>query len=235
MLIVSLLLIFCVFPGQGWLARLFPRLSGLATIDPSLTVLDFHPHLPITIDLILVPLLFLVLYTIAILLFSIRQHKPFLGSLGQRVGAVASGTFFWVVCVAAGGLISYLLLDHLPVRARDSINAIAINADVHIPSIGYKTNSLRGNILSLAGFLAGMAIFIGKVGRKPQTRRSTPLTREQRMTPYQRMLQDKRAAPNHYQSSAPPVLRRVTSANRPCRSEPLLSLQPEAVNYRPLG
>jgi len=218
--IVPLLLVFCLFPGQTWLAHFIPRLSGLATIDPGLIVLDTPIHLPGSIDLVLVPALFLALYTIVLLAFSMSRHLPAGRTVTHRLAAVLSGTFFFLLSVAIGGLISYVLLEQLPDRLQHNINAISVNADVHLPFLGYKTSSLHGNILSLLGLLVGIGIFLVRISRDPRYRRSTPLTREQRMTPYQRMLEERRRP-------APPAFR--------CHNEPLYTLEPEAVNYRPLA
>jgi len=225
LVIVSLLFLFCLYPGQAWMAHFFPRLAGLATIDPGLIILGTPFRIPFSIDLNLLPILFLFLYAIIVIIYSISRHQPIGRNVLQRCAAVISGIFFLVVCTAIGGLISYLLIDLLPARAQNSIAAVGISADIHLPFLGYTTNSLHGNILSLIGFLAGLVLFIVKVTHNPSSRRPTPLTREQRMTPYKKMLQERRRP-------APPL-----SSNEylHCRNQPLQTLTPEAVNYRPLG
>ena len=253
------------------MAHFLPGISGLATIDPGLNVLDTPILLPVSIDLFLVPVLFLFLYITVILIDAIRRHRPIARSICQRVGAVLSGAFFLLLCVAIGGLISYVLLEQLPGRIQNSISSVGMNADIHLLFLGYKTNSLHGNILTLLGLLIGIGIFIAKIKREPESQRSIPLTREQRMTPYQRMLQDRRnplhqpfvpetadyhatppilntpaIIPEHTHvftrqenppilSVPPPVPLRTENTATRCHNEPLLSLLPEAVNYRPLG
>jgi hypothetical protein len=307
LVIVLLLFLFCFYPGQAWMAHFFPRLAGLATIDPGLIIRGSPFRLLISIDLVLVPILFLFLYSVIILIHSISQHQSFGRMLLQRVTAVLSGVFFLLVCTAIGSLISYVFVDQLPVSTQHNIDAIGINADVHLPFLGYKSNSLHGDILSLLGFLVGVAIFITKVYRNPSPRRSVRLTREQRMTPYQRMLQEKRRlasqparpdliqtsnpdpapslepdarpsstpSPSFTASPPPPSIPKFASSVIPddhvpyipdhtstfdripataetpdyvdqfpaprrhnylhCRNQPLQTLEPEAVNYRPLG
>ena len=248
------------------MAHLFPHLAGLATIDPGLTVLENPIRLLFSIDMILVPLLFLALYAIIILIYNISRHQPIAGDLFRRSASVISGVFFLVVCTAIGGLISYVLVDKLPGRIQHSIAIVGIDADIHFPNIGYTSNSLHGNILSMVGFIVGLVLFISKVTRDPQTRRATPLTREQKMSPYQRMQQEKRRPvtpshiPDNHASYLPdnhspylpdkhspylpdnhsPYLPDPTPTPPPirhshCRNQPLASLEPEAVNYRPLS
>lgn len=220
--IAPLLLVFCVFPAQGLLTRLLPNLSGHATVDPSLIILDMPVRLPFPIDLILVPGLFLLLYMIAILIHTTRHRLPFWPVLAKRFTAMLSGAFFIFFCTAIGCLLSYLIRDHLPDRITKFIGSFGIGAALHLPHAGYPVNPLFGNAIVLFGTLTGLVIAIVKISTDPQTRRSTPLTREQRKTPYQRMLEERR-------QQQPP------SSYRPCSNEPLLTLLPEAVNYRPLG
>ena len=228
--IVPLLFLFCVYPGQQWLAHLLPRLSGVADMDAGLIVLGTPIHPSVSIDLILVPLLFLFLYTTVLLVYTTRQHLPVTLNVTHRLGAIFSGTFFLLLCTAIGGLISYILLEQLPVRVRESVNAVGMNADIRLPFLGYTSNALHGNILSLLGFLVGLVILAGKIGKDPAYRRPTPLTREQRRTPYQRMLEERRRPHVHQFVSDPKPGHHIL-----CHNQPLHSLQPEAVNYRPLG
>src|SRR6266568_1800131 len=71
--IVSVLFLLCLFLGQRWIANLFPGISGLARIDPSLTILDIPVRMPVTVDLILVPGLFILSYLVVILLYPSRS------------------------------------------------------------------------------------------------------------------------------------------------------------------
>lgn len=284
LVIVLLLFLLCLYPGQAWMAHFFPRLAGLATIDPGLIILGSPFRLLLSIDLVLVPILFLFLYSVIILINSISQHRSFGRMLLQRVAAVLSGVFFLLVCTAVGSLISYVLVDQLPISTQQKLDTIGINADVHLQFLGYKSNSLHGNILSLLGFLVGLGFFITKVYRNPSPRRSVRLTREQRMTPYQRMLQERRRpASSQYSTPKPSFTANSSSSSIPnfassaipddhvsyipdhtstfdripvaaatpdyvdqsptlqrhnylhCRNQPLQTLEPEAVNYRPLG
>jgi hypothetical protein len=226
------------------MAKFLPRLAGLATIDPGLIILGNPLRLLFSIDLILLPILFTFLYSTIVLIYCISHHRPFSRSVVQRVAAVLSGTFFLVTCTAIGALVSYILIDQLPASTQKGFAAAGISADIHLRLLGYTTNSLRGNILPLTGFLVGFAILISKVSHNPSSRPTTRLTREQRMTPYQRMLQERRRPstslvvgeaepPAAHSVEHTPARPRVTYLH--CRNQPLQTLEPEAVNYRPLG
>jgi hypothetical protein len=232
--IAPLLLLVCLFPVQGLLAHILPGISGRATFDPSLTIFDIPIHLPFTIDLILVPGLFIVLYSIATLIYT--SGLPVWQHLAQRLTAVFISVFLILFCVAIGALLSWLLVDHLPGQVRNGMKSLAVNADLHLPYAGYKTLPLHGDTFSLLGLVIGIVIGIAIMKKSPRARTTYQLTPEQRMTPYQRMLRDRRNG-----STSPIQLNRTSSNHRRyehshglCRSNPLPTFQPEAVNYRPL-
>lgn len=247
LVIVFLLFLACLFPGQYVIADLFPRISGLATINPGLTIFDIPVHLQLTIDLILVPGLFLLAYAIVLLLYPFRQpasagRQP--ASAGKqflpRMGALLAGTFLLLFCTAAGYLLADLLQDHLPREIRNGIDSLGINADIALPLSSYKPIHLRGDIFSLLCLIVGITLFIRKINRNPNIKKATPLTREQRMTPYERMLRERKAQGTTPQPA--PKSTRQPAANNPaaktktlCHNEPLLTLEPEAVGYMPMG
>jgi hypothetical protein len=105
--IVLLLFVACVFPGQGLITNSVPRIAGQATLTPGLTVLDIPVQLHFTIDLILVPCLFIVTYFLVILVESIARGVPVGYELVHRLGAVFAGTFLLLLCLTTGGLIAY--------------------------------------------------------------------------------------------------------------------------------
>ena len=248
MVIVSLLFLFCLYPGQAWMAHFLPNLAGLASIEPGLIVLGTPFRLLFSIDLVLVPILFVVLYALIISIDSIGHHQSIGRNIFQRFAALLSGVFFFVASISVAALISYVLVDQLPARAQNSISAVCITAVLHLPFLGYPANTLQGNILSLLGLLVGIVLFITRVARESRHRRSTPLTRQQRITPYQRMLYEKRrpgnqtlipdpsapSVPEHHASLIPDPAAPVPKFLL-CRNQPLQTLEPEAVNYRPLG
>jgi hypothetical protein len=212
--IVVLLLSLSLFLGQPWIAHLFPGISGLARMDPGLTILDIPVHLPVTVDLILVPGLFILSYLIVILLYPSRSGRSRWEEAVQRIGYVFAGVFAFLLCMASGALISYLVRDHLPGPIRNGIDSLAINADLRLPYTGPGAIHLRGNVILLICFIIGRAICIRQIKRAPGTRKVARLTREQKMTPYERMLREKRKAL--------------------CRHHPVLTIRPEAVNYMPM-
>ena len=255
LVIVSALVLLCLFLGQYWIANLVPGISGLARIDPSLTILDIPVRIPVTVDLILVPGLFILSYLVVILLYPSRSGMSSWREAIQRVGGVFAGVFALLICVASGALISYLVRDHLPKSIRNGIDSLAINADIHLPYAGYEAIHLRGNVIILACFIIGTAICIRQIKRAPGTRKVVRLTREQQMTPYERMLREKRelekqkavkartttpARPKQGTSRKAPGLKpgpvRPDGKKLPalCRNHPVLTIEPEAVSYMPM-
>jgi hypothetical protein len=229
--IAILLLMVCVFPLQGWLTSWFPQISGRATLEPSLTIFDIPIRLPFPIDLILVPALFILLYSITILIFST--------GLAKRLAAVFMSIITILLCIAAGGLISWLIHNHLPDQIREGMRSLAVNAELHLPGIGYPNIHMPGDTLTLLGLIIGIAISIRIMWKSPRVqarvekarvKKKARLTPEQRMTPYQRMLLERRNE-SPYQLRATPH----EPSHGLCRNEPLQTLQPEAVNFRPLG
>ena len=227
--IVAVLFLLCIIPGQAFIANLLPQISGFAGITPGLVFLDIPAHLPITIDMILVPGLFLLLYPLVILFYPSRPGISAWRQVLKRVGAIFAGFFALLICMSSGGLIYYLVQGYLPMPVRNGIDSFGINADIHLSYPGYETIHLRGSAVLLLCFVIGMAICIRKIRKEPGMRKSGKLTREQRMTPYERMLQEHRSPTG--------IQRRTTrpdhSNNLPhlCYSEPVMAFRPEAVAY----
>ena len=273
--IVSVLFILCLFPGQHWIANQFPEISGLVRIDPGLTILDIPVRIPVTVDLILVPGIFILTYMVVILLYPSRSGMSAWREAIFRIGAVFAGVFALLLCMTFGALISYLAQDYLPKSIRNGIDSLGINADVHLPYRGYEAIHLRGNVISLACFIIGIAIGIRQIKRAPgtrKTRKAAPLTREQRTTPYERMLREKRELEKQKAAEArmtaharsarskqetspqttvtkpgstrvkPGVTQLKPGSTRSdgktpsalCRNHPVLTLEPDAVNYMPM-
>jgi hypothetical protein len=250
--IVAILFLLCIIPGQALIANLYPQISGLAGINPSLVFLDIPAYLPLTIDMILVPGLFFLLYPFVILFYPSRPGISVGRQIIQRVGAVFSGLFALLFCMASGGLIYYLVKDYLPIRIRNGIDSFGINADIHLPYPGYETIHLRGSAVLFVCFVIGISICIRKIRKEPGMQTSAKLTREQRMTPYERMLQEKRMKEKQMTGpyQAPTVTaainrnpvgveRRTTRPDRNnfphlCHSEPVMAFRPEAVAYMPI-
>jgi hypothetical protein len=278
-IIAPLLLVVCYFPGERWLAYCFPGLSGRATVDAGLNIFDIPVRLPFPIDLILVPALFIILYSTAILIFSRAPASSAPASparassasgspapaspaparwqiLAHHFKAVVASTLLILVSVAIGGLISFLVRDHLPAQVRNSITSLAVNADLHLPYAGYTTIPFRGDVFSFLGLTVALVIGIRILNKTPRIKVRNRLTREQLMTPYQRMLLERRygtprqpaplsTRPRQPEPLNPPLSqpprrngtspRHYEPSHGLCRNEPLLTLQPEAVNFRPLG
>jgi hypothetical protein len=214
-------------------------------MEASLILMDIPVRLPLAIDLILVPALFFLLYTLAILLYPIRGSIPRGRELVKRVGAAFSALFLLLTCLILGGGISWLLMDYLPRGVRNGLESLGMNADIQLP--GFKPAHLHGNAIALLCLFIGLLIAIEKIKKAPAVQRSIPLTPEQRMTPYQRMIREKREQqkapspnpPGPKRTPAPaaspkPTKPKPAPAPAACHNQPLPTLRPEAVNYRPL-
>jgi hypothetical protein len=226
--IVLVLLILCVIPGQLLVAKQFPTIAGRVQINPSLVFLDIPIQLPVAIDMIVAPVLFFLIYPLVILLSSSRRHVL------QRVSAAFSGLFILLCCTLAGGLIYYLVHDRLTTQVLTGINSLGITAAIHLPYHGYETINLQGGLIVFLSFLIGLFIFLRKIRKAP----AEGLTREQRMTPYERMLEERRMGVSQkktVRTETPPVMMQ-TDRNRQsglCYCQPVIRLKPEALYYMP--
>jgi hypothetical protein len=206
LVIASLLFIACLYPGQYLISRLFPGISGQATVNPSLIIFDIPIHLPVTIELIPVAVLFLLVYAGVILVFPSGRGGTTWRETIPRLGAVLAGSFFFLFAAAASGFISYLVHDHLPRNVRNGIDSLGVAADVSLPFSGFKDVHLPGNVITLLGLIIGFAIVVARISSTPGKRKTAPLTREQRMTPYERMQREKKqpAGANQRQAAVKP-------------------------------
>jgi hypothetical protein len=192
--IVLVVLLGCIYldqVGQSRINNWLPGIPGLATLNPSLIILDISVRLPFTVDLILVPAFFILIYSVVILLYPSRGGKPRWWELWHRLGAVFSGLIIVLCCIGFAGLISWLLQGHLPRNVQNGLESLGLNGDIGLPFTTYKTMHLHGNFIALMGLIIGLMIAFGKINRAPVIVRTTRLTREQRMTPYQRMLRER--------------------------------------------
>jgi hypothetical protein len=172
----------CIYPGQYLLTKQFPQIAGLAQFNPALVFLEIPVQLPFVIDLVLAPALFLLVYPLVMLLY------PSCSGIWHRLRAAFTGLFALFCCLLIGGLIYYLVQGHLSPEVRNGINSMGITADIKLAYPGYETIALRGSMVLFICFIIGLAICIRKLRKEPPT----PLTREQRMTPYARMMQERR-------------------------------------------
>ena len=237
LVIAPLVLVVCFFPGQIWLARALPGLAGHATIDPGLTILDIPIRLPFPVDLILVPSLFFIIYSIIVLIAASRAHLPVGHVVANRLRAIIVSVSMIVFFVAVGSLVSWLVRGYLPSQMRNNIASFAVGAGFHFPDSRYPTIDFRGDVFSFLGLIVAIVLSIRILNKKPAIRRRFRLTREQRMTPYQRMLLERRHALPHQiavEKTSSPASHRYSPSHGVCRNTPLLTMQPEPVNYRPL-
>jgi hypothetical protein len=179
---VVAILALCIYPGQYLIAKQFPQVAGLAQFKPGLMFLEIPVELPFVIDLVLTPVLFLLVYPLVMLLY------PSCSGIGHRLRAAATGLFALFCCLLIGGLVYYLAQGYLTPEVRTGINSMGIMADIHLNYPGYENIPLRGSMVLFICFVIGVIICIKKLRKEPPTQ----LTREQRMTPYERMLQEKK-------------------------------------------
>jgi hypothetical protein len=237
--LVVVLFTLCIVPGQFYITKFFPAIAGLVQVKPSLVFLDIPIQLPFAIDMVLAPALFLLVYPVVILFFPSRWQMLY------RVRAAFTGFFILLICLIAGGLIYYYAQDHLSQPVRNGINSMGIIADIHLPYRGYETIPLRGSLVILVCFMIGMFIFIRKIRKAPAAR----LTREQRMTPYERMLQEKRMKvsqtgkddrtmyrneTNYTAAESQPIKTEPKGQSRLCYPQSIMRLRPEALYYMPV-
>jgi hypothetical protein len=236
-IIVVVLFMLCIIVGQFWITKLYPSISGLVQINPIVVFLDIPVHLPVTIDIIVAPCLFLLMYPVVIFFYPSQRRRTL-----QRVKAAFTGLFILLCCMLLGGLIYYLVQDYLPVQVRNGINAMGINADIHLAYPGHETIYLRGSLILLLCFVMGSFIFIRKITREPKGQ----LTREQRMTPYQRMLKEKQLMQKIQKEEYKADKSRQPAYTEPqtiqpnrngqshlCWNQPVIAIKPEAVYYMP--
>lgn len=228
--IVVVLFILCVAGSHYWAVKQFPGLAGLVQINPSLIILDIPTKLPIPIDLLLTSILFVVSYSVVTLFYPGAPGLPFGWQTWKRLKAAIAGIFALLFFTVAGGVIYYFLQDHLSANAQQGINTLGLHADLRL---GLQTFSLRGSMIVFAGFLIGLIIFIRKIRKSP----AIPLTREQRITPYDRMLQEKRMQHKQpyevYKQTKPVSIQRPST--HVCYTHPVITLKPLAVNYMPMN
>jgi hypothetical protein len=237
LIIAPLLLAVCFYPGQIWLSRALPGLAGHATADPGLTILDIPIHLPFPVDLLLVPGLFIVIYSITVLIAASRTHLPAGNMLASRLRAIAFSVIIILLFVAVGSLVSWLVRGYLPAQMRNNIASFAVSADFHFQGARQPNIDFRGDVFSFLGLIIAMVVSIRILSKKPAVQQRFRLTREQRMTPYQRMLLERRhTAPRQIalEKTSSPRSHRYSPSHGICRNAPLLTMQPEPVNYRPL-
>lgn len=257
--VASVLLLLCIYPGQLLITQWLPAASGFVQVNPSLIFLDIPIPLPVSIDLLLVMGMFLILYPLVIIFYPSQSGMPSWQLAFQRLQHVVMGFMALICCMLLGGLIYYLVHEYLSEDLRNGINSLGINADIHLSHFGFDTIHLRGSMILLVCFIIGITICIFKIKKDPAKQQAGRLTREQRMTPYKRMMQEKRTMQkavvkkethkttiknNTLETEKSPQtgsLAELTIKSsrimkqQVCYNPPVNSLKPVAVAYMPLG
>jgi hypothetical protein len=228
--IVIVLFVLCIVPGQFWVAKQFPAISGIVQINPSVVFLDIPVQLPVSIDLILAPALFFLVYPFAVLLYPSRAGMFSFRYAWQRVRAAFVGFLVVLFFVLLGALIYFLVQPQLNTQVQTGINSFGFNADIHLAYPKHEVIYLRGSLILFVCFVIGMIICIKKIRKEPEA----GLTREQRMTPYQRMLRERRLKEKQ---PVPDIRQEVQPFNNQhagfCYPQPVRHLKPEARYYMP--
>ena len=238
--IVFILLLLCLFPGQHLVAGLLPSASGIAKIDPGVVIMDIPVHIPFTIEPVLVFGLFLLLYPLLVLAYPTQPYRPSLGEAMQRTGTVLTGLFIVLFCVGAGGLIAWVVQGYLPRTVRNAVETFGINTDIRLPYASYGLLHLHGNVIVLVCLIVGLVISIRKIGQTQAIQKTVPLTREQRKTPYKRMIEEKKGQGPKKEKvirmKDPRNIIMVKNTNLParCQSQQVLRVEPESVAYMPM-
>lgn len=235
--IAVVLFVLCIVPGQSLVTKLLPSISGLLQLNPTLILFEIPTQLPVAIDLIVAPGLFLLIYPLVVLLYPSRPGITYRRQPLQRLRAAFSGLFILLCCMLLGAMIYFLVQDHLTTQVRNGINSMGIIADIHLSYPGQETIALRGSLVLLVCFFIGLFIFIRKIRKEPEA----GLTREQRMTPYERMVQERRMQhkqpiqePRIFQPVVPSTMQPDTNGRSGlCCSEPVMKLRPEARYFMP--
>ncbi|HXO75323.1 MAG TPA: hypothetical protein VN824_08820, partial [Puia sp.] len=169
-LLVGLLLLISILLEQYCLVRLFPWLSDLGGVQPSIIFLDIPLRLPV-IDWIPVGVLFLFFYLVVISPELSRQRQywqqhaalhssPSPASLGQKGWSVFTGWWLMLICLVSGGGLYYLLEDQLPKQVRNGIDSFGLRADISVPWPDENIIHLHGGMIMLITSLIGVRFFL---------------------------------------------------------------------------
>jgi hypothetical protein len=238
--IAIVVFILCIVPGQFWVAKQFPALSGLVQISPSVVFIDIPVQLPVSIDLILAPALFFIIYPLVVLSYPSPAGMFSVRYAWQKVRGAFAGFFAVLIFVLLGASVYALVQPHIPTQVQTGINSFGFNADIHLVYPKHEVIYLRGSLILFVCFVTGMIICIRKISKEPKP----GLTREQRMSPYERMLLERRMKEKQgaqqtqrteMKIERPPVTMQAynNASSRFCYTQPVRELRPEALYYMP--
>jgi hypothetical protein len=179
--LVAVLLVLSLLVNQFWIAKMFPAVSGILGIDLMVVFLDIPVHLPVTVDLVPVLGLFCIFYPIVIVSYPSRTGRPARQEVWKNLRVALGGMMTVLVSIISGGLIFYLVQDHLPRRVRNGIDSFGINADLYIPYPGHETIQLRGSMLLLVCFIIGIRICVRKIRKGSEGLMQDVLTQDRPM------------------------------------------------------
>jgi hypothetical protein len=230
------LFILCIMPGQLLVAKQFPAISGLVQVKPGFIFLDIPIQLPVSIDLILAPALFFLIYPLVVLFYPSPQGMFSLRYTWHKVSGAFVGFIAILFFMLLGSGIYSLIESKLTTQMQTGLNSLGINAAVHLAYPKQQTINLQGGLLLFICFAIGMFIFIRKIRKEP----ARGLTREQRMSPYERMLQERRlqekqqVRPERKIEMPPEIIPPYNHrSSHLCYPQPVRDLRPEARYYMP--
>jgi hypothetical protein len=151
MALLTLLISFAL--DKCWISRAFPEVSGLISINPMPVFLDIPVDLSLTFGLLPVMAFFILFY------FALQGSAR---GLSRAFGAVLAVPGYTLL----GGFVYWLLQEQIPKHARNAIESFGINADLYTAVPGYERIHLRGSMVMLGCFLAGVHICVRKMRKQ---------------------------------------------------------------------
>jgi hypothetical protein len=153
LLLITLLLAISILLEQFFIAPIFPFLSDLGGIRPSIVFLDIPLQLP-AIDLLPVSIIFALFYQIAPSAGLTREHPSI--SSGARVWKALTGWWALLILMVAGGGIFFGVQDYLPRPVSNGIDSFGVRADITLPYPSENLIQLHGSMVMLVLSLLGV-------------------------------------------------------------------------------
>jgi hypothetical protein len=159
---VLFLLLVSILLDRLFIADRLPGLSGLGGITPALVFLDIPLRLPFVIGVVPVAALFCFLYLTVLFYKGVAWNE-----CRSRIWKALTGLLVVLLYLLSGGLVYYLLYDHLPRAVRNGIDSFGLLVELHSSYPGYEFIHLKGGMLLLGCLVAGLRFFVKRVSRVP--------------------------------------------------------------------
>lgn len=136
-----------------WIAREYPQLSALVSVNPMPVFLDIPMDLSLNIDLVPVAGLFFLLYS------TWGGLRPGFWTTLQALLAIP----LWTL---AAGLIYHVTQSQIPRHIQNAICSFGLNMDIYTMIPGHERIRLCGSMVMFAGFLIGAHKCLRLLNRK---------------------------------------------------------------------